>query len=370
MSSTPTITKHQHIRDTLERRIATGDFLPGDRLPTDAELVREFSASRPTVAKAVSELERAGLVRRRRGAGTFVRELANKRLMFGLLIPGLGSTEIFEPICGEMARAAHDEHHSLIWGGSTFSPSDPEAIDEGALELCERFVSQKVSGVFFAPLELTPGSAAVNRQIVETFRRARIHVVLLDRDYLPYPERSPFDLVGIDNRRAGLVITRHLLEQGCERPIFVGRPGSANTIDARIAGFAEALLMAGHAFDVERHVHRIDPTDAEALSVIMKREGPDGIVCGNDVTAAHVIQQLDALGAVVPDDVKVSGVDDVKYAELLRVPLTTMHQPCEAIGDAAFRVMLERIANPDMPVRDILLHASLVIRESSRRQTL
>jgi len=54
----------------------------------------------------------------------------------------------------------------------------------------------------------------------------------------------------------------------------------------------------------------------------------------------------------------------VKYASLLAVPLTTIHQPCAAMGAIAVSTMLERLRNPKLPARDILLDCRLVIRES------
>ena len=81
---------------------------------------------------------------------------------------------------------------------------------------------EEVSGVFFAPLELTQEKDAINRRVAEVFDRAGIPVVLLDRDLVPHPDRSRYDLVGIDNRRAGYTITSHLLRHGCQRVAFWG----------------------------------------------------------------------------------------------------------------------------------------------------
>jgi len=84
----------------------------------------------------------------------------------------------------------------------------------------DEFVAKKVSGVFFAPLELTPQKDAINRNVAEVFDKAGIPIVLLDRDLVPYPSRSPYDLLGIDNRRAGYTITAHMLRAGCRRVLF------------------------------------------------------------------------------------------------------------------------------------------------------
>lgn len=359
-----TSTKHQQIVDAVRERIRSGVLRPGDRIPSDTELVREFGVSRPTVAKALQELQTDGLVRRKVGSGTFVlRGEASEPRSFGLLISGLGKTEIFEPICAQMAAVAQSFGDSLLWGAD-IRRRDPADEPKVALDICSHFALSKVSGVFFAPIELVEGQEEVNEKIIETLTKARIPVVLLDRDYIPYPGRSRFDLVGIDNRRVGYTITHHLFQQGCKRVIFVAREHSASTIDARIAGFIEAVVKNSGAFD-SKLVHRCDPRDLGYLKKVIDRQDPDGIVCGNDVTAGQLMHSLDQLGVKVPGDVRVAGVDDVKYAELLRVPLTTVRQPCVAIGEAAFRAMLDRVDNPDWPGRDILLGCELVAREST-----
>ncbi len=359
-----TSSKRRQIVDAVRDRILSGALQPGDRMPSDAELVREFGVSRPTVAKALQELQAHGLVQRKVGSGTFVLrgEIAAPR-NFGLLIPGLGKTEIFEPICAQMAVAAQVYGHSILWGAD-LRRGDPSGEADYALDLCYHFAHSNVAGVFFAPVELIEGYEEVNEKIIATLSKDKIPVVLLDRDYVAYPGRSRFDLVGIDNRRVGYSITHHLFQRGCKRVIFVARERSASTIDARIAGFIEAVVKDSGAFD-STLVHRFDPRDLKYLKKIIGQLKPDGIVCGNDVTAGELMHSLDQLGINVPGDIRVAGVDDVKYAELLRVPLTTMRQPCVAIGEAAFRAMLDRVDNPDWPGRDILLGCDLVAREST-----
>ncbi len=70
------------------------------------------------------------------------------------------------------------------------------------------------------------------------------------------------------------------------------------------------------------------------------------------------------LGYAIPGNVRLVGIDDVEYAGLLPVPLTTLRQPTQQIGDVALGVMLERVARTDLPPRDVLLHCELVVRGS------
>ena len=96
----------------------------------------------------------------------------------------------------------------------------------------------------------------------------------------------------------------------------------------------------------------------------MAEVNPDGFVCANDITAARLMRTLEQLDIRVPQQVRIVGIDDVKYAALLGVPLTTLRQPCPELGETAVAAMLDRIAHPNMPTRDILLDCKLVIRRS------
>jgi DNA-binding LacI/PurR family transcriptional regulator len=357
---TPSLAKHEKIRQALADAIASGQYETGQRLPSESELVKTFDASRPTVTRALRELQLSGIIERRVGSGSYVKlDTAARGYTFGLVIPELGRTEIFEPICRGMAEAQHGSHHVLLWGSSL---GDAKNVEQQASNTCRQLVSQKVSGVFFAPLELTPQKDTINRTIGEIFEKAGIPIVLLDRDLVAYPERSHYDLVGIDNRRAGYAITAHLLRCGCRRIVFIGRPGSAPTVDARIAGYREAIL--GSKQDLQPYIRRIEPDDRSQVTAVLDEIRPDGFVCANDFTAAHLLKTLNEIGVMVPDTVRMAGIDDVKYASLLSVPLTTIHQPCADMGAVAIGAMLERLRNPKLPPRDILLNFHIVIRES------
>src|SRR5205823_8438380 len=94
------------------------------------------------------------------------------------------------------------------------------------------------------------------------------------------------------------------------------------------------------------------------------RKQGDAFVCANDRTAGQLMHVLQALGYRIPRDVRIVGIDDVEYASLLPVPLTTVHQPCREIGAAAMAAMLDRIDQPGMLSRDILVECRLVVRDS------
>lgn len=355
--------KHALIYEHLHSAILNGRYKAGQRIPSEVQLSRRFTTTRVTVGKALRDLEHAGFLERRAGSGSYVRlpdKLHSKLL--ALLVPNLGEGAIFEPICSAIAAAVRAHQFTVLWGQSALgNPADKGRQTE---ELCRQYIEQKVDGVFFSPIELMPGMEEVNRRITDLLDRAGTAVVLLDCDTVKYPGRSRHDLIGIDNRRVGRVLADHLLEGGCRRIEFVYRPLSAATIDARIVGCQESLRNHGIA-PQEDWIHCGEVGDVEFVRRMVGRHPPDAYICGNDFTAAHLMRNLLSLGLRVPEDVRVVGVDDLKFAGLLSVPLTTIHQPCAAIGAAAVDAMIRRIEDPTIPARDVLVDFQLVVRRSS-----
>jgi len=353
--------KHRQVRDELEREVRSGRWRPGDRLPSEVELGARFGASRITIGRAVRDLQLAGLVDRRAGSGTFVRAGPPQgALSFGLLIPDLGQTEVFEPICQGIMASPLASQHALVWGGGTAPGASRE---ERAWALCQQYVARKLSGVFFAPIEHSPAMVELNRRITRALDAAGIPVVLLDRTAVPHPHRGRHDLVGLDHRLAGFAVTEHLLGLGARRVGFVGLPDSAASVDLRQAGYREALEAAGLAADPAL-ARRLDPTDPAAVRRLLEEARPDALLAANDWTAARLLHTLLGLGCAVPGDVRLAGIDDLPYAGLLPVPLTTLRQPTAQIGAAALAAMLDRVGGAGLATRDVLLHGTLVVRRS------
>lgn len=358
--------KYTAIFDELREQLVGGKFASQSRLPSEAQIVRKYGVSRPTAARALRELQAAGFVERRAGAGTFARSVtesdAKGNALIGLLVPGMGITEIFDVICGKLVGLARTHNYSIVWSGS------PERVDasappaEQAEAFCRELLERKVLGAFFAPFGWKEGQAQINRLIAGRLRIAGIPVVLLDCDIVPFPQRSDFDLVGIDNFDAAYMLTAHLLKMGCRKLCFVASTHTAPTVEARYAGFREALLDAGVKPD-PGPCPSTDPADEAQITALLKNK-PDAFVCSNDFKAGTLMRTLETLGCHVPNNVRIVGFDDVKYATLLRVPLTTMHQPCHDIAAIAWQTMQSRLANPMLPPCTISLAANLVVRQS------
>lgn len=365
--------KHKRIYQDMLDRITGGELSAGGRLPTERELVELYQVSRPTVSKALARLQQEGIITRRAGSGSYVCPItANGHgddgeapvavtRFFGLLIPKLGVTEIFEPICGRIAQLSRVHNFNLLWGDS--ATHSLETIAEDLEQGCLRYIEQGVDGLFFVPLELVPRWEDTNRRIVRHLKAAGIPVVMLDADYVPYPQRSDLDLVGIDNTRTGYRAARHYLEQGAQRIDFVYRPFSAHTVQARLNGcrlaLAEQQILMSSTW-----IHCGDPDDP-AFTRHVLASGAHNIVCANDSTAISLMRGIEDLHKSVPGDVRLIGFDNIKYSEYARIPLTTFQQPCYELGEIAVEQMLIRLQNREHAPSSRCAEPEFLVRSSS-----
>jgi LacI family transcriptional regulator len=319
-----------------------------------------FSVGRKTIIKVYDELERRGLIVRRRGAGTALTCKADRDFgRIGLIIHGSNYCELFAPIARRMSHLCQKNGLALLFvdlSGDAVS----RRVDKIAQTAAD-FVKTGVNGVIFQPVELVKNAEAINRKILATFDEAGVPVVLLDSDIVRSPERSRYDLAAVNHVEAGRRIGAHLVECGAKRIAFLMEREHAPCVQDRYLGVrigAEGRMAKGAAVYAR-------PDNAGAIRRAVKSLKIDAFACYNDREARLLITTLAQLGYAVPKDMKVAGFDDVNYATISSPALTTAHQPCNELADLAFEMLMARIDKPDAPPRQTFLDAPLVVRESA-----
>lgn len=362
--------KYAAIFRELQQQILTGKYSPGERIPSEAALVNRYKVSRPTVSRALRELELLGLVERKAGSGSFVRNKLQPDgepatiPKLGVLIPWLDEIVVFETITSHLASLALNHSYPLIWGGQHGSaPRAGNPEPEATLQLCRQLIERRVTGVFFAPFEWLENREEINQRIINELTRSGATVVLLDRDICNFPFRSNLDLIGMDNFAAGYMMAEHLIKLGCRRICFFALPLSASAVEARVAGVRDALLKYG-IYPEADWILAGDPEDPAIADALMRDNRWDACICSNDRKAAQILQNLIRKGVRIPHDIRLAGFDNVSYATLVGVPLTTIHQPCDEIATLAFEAMLRRMNNPLTPACSFIATPRLVVRES------
>lgn len=351
--------RSQILRD-LKSEIFAGRYVPTAAFPSEIALSRRYKVSRGTIAFVVEELEREGLVRRRRGSGTFVTWLSSSRKI-GVIVPGIAYSEFFPPIVSEITRLAQERGYTVFLGDMDSSSARERAVR--ARHFAMKLVAEKVGGVIYHPLEFLANAERINRDIVSIFDKADIPVVLLDNDMTMPPGRSKYDVVGINDHDAGFRLANHLIEQGARNIHFLMRPYWAVGCHNRLYGMVTAVTSCSKRCSYG--VLTAEPDDVMAVRRYVRRCRPDAFICGNDMSAARLKQTLEELGYAVPRDLMLAGFDDVQIASLLSPPLTTIRNPCQEIGRKAFETLVFRMEQPDAPQEEVLLPAPLIVRGST-----
>jgi len=355
---------YKAIYNTLKNQILQDAFPPGSMLPTEQTLARQYSVSRPTIAKVYNQLQAEGFIKKTKGLGTVViYQCSNTTYTFGLLLPGAGESEIFSIINDQLLKQSEIGRFNCLWEGATASSAE---IRKTLIETCcESYINKKVDGIFFSPLERVQDASKLNLKICHAIREANIPLVLIDRDILTFPERSEFDLVCLDNFNAGCVMAKYLLDQGCETVHFFYRPDSAASVNLRLSGVRDTVLKYRYIFN-ENNVFCGNPDDLKLVKQMEIVSGKTGIICANDSTAAVLMSSLDALGIRISSDVLICGYDDMKYSKHLKHSLTSYRQPCEEIANISIELLMRRLKDNNRIPVTVNLTGEIVIRESGR----
>ncbi len=171
--------------------------------------------------------------------------------------------------------------------------------------------------------------------------------------------------VGGDNVGGGLQATRHLLQQGRKRIVFLG-DAQLPEVQLRRQGYVQALLEAGLSADLrlELRVPFEIIAAREALDrLCASRTRFDAVVACSDLLALQAVQAVRASGREVPRDVAVVGYDDMPLATYSDPPLTTVHQPVALAGAELVDALLTLLRGEPAAPRTLPVH--LVVRDSA-----
>lgn len=234
-------TKYGALLDTLKNEILSGKYRSNFPFPSVRALISRFKLSDRTVRHALDELYAQGLISRKQGRGTFITGRSVSRKI-GLIIPGVAYSEFFPPIVSQISKMAQDAGYTLLF--ADVMSSNPEARARKAKNFAAVLVKERVAGVIYQPLEFLANADQLNHEIVSIFERAGIPVVLLDYDIVSPPERSRYDIVGINNPDAGYRIASHLIACGARKIHFLMRPNWAPSVCNRLRGVVTAISAA------------------------------------------------------------------------------------------------------------------------------
>lgn len=175
--------------------------------------------------------------------------------------------------------------------------------------------------------------------------------------------------VGSTDERGITDAVTHLRELGRRRIAMLAGPQHITCHRERLTAYRAAVSAAkGHTKVDLSHIADDDSYDAgerAADALLGRRLKFDGLVVGNDAMALGVMRRLQQAGVQIPDDVAITGFDDVAAARYSDPPLTTIYNPLYEMGGTAVRLLLGACAGETLPLAPVLLPTHLIVRGST-----
>lgn len=283
--------------------------------------------------------------------------------IIGLIVPSVAN-----PFFGIFAR--YVEEVALMRGYQVLlgnSDRDPEREHRYADELW----GYGVRGILF-------GSSLADFTHLETVIKKGMHVVAFDRP-TQQNDRFVIDSVGVDNVQVMRLMTKHLLALGHRRIGFISGPIKTVSRLARLEGYRTSLEEAGVDFDQQLVWEGVANNYGDVTMVELGRQGahdlltseerPTAIIAINDMYAFGVYAGVRDLGLKIPEDVSVTGVDNLTLAEVVEPQLTTIEQPVREIARLAVERLLSRLeeTGAELPEHQTL-PPKLIVRGSTARK--
>jgi LacI family transcriptional regulator len=275
--------------------------------------------------------------------------------LMGLVVPDLVHS-FFAQLAKELSRVLRKNGYGLIISSSD---EDPDLENEEIAHMLARNVDV-----------LLVASAHPDAFLFRQLAEQRKSFVLIDRHF----DDLKANFIGTDDRRAGMIATEHLIENGCRRIAHIAGQGISSAKE-RAEGYRTALTKHGlpapdnYVSSQARGDESGNAAGYDAMKALLKvTPPPDGVFCHNDPMACGAMQAILEAGLRVPQDIAIVGCGNVQYAPMLRVPLTSIDQDSATLAERAAKLALHLSGKGDTSrPKTILTEPKLVVRESSRR---
>ncbi|MET3918290.1 LacI family transcriptional regulator [Variovorax sp. OAS795] len=328
-------------RPTLEdvARLADVSLGSASRALSDPGLVKP-----KTLQRVMQAVEQLGYVRN--GAA---RALASRRTFsVGAVYPTLHNP------------AFADSIHALqqtLWGfGYQLVVASHEYVEEREYEVVRSIVERGVDGLILVGVEH-------DQQVIDLVRHRKLPLVLT----WSIDQPSYGHTVGFSNQRAAYDLTRAVLAKGHKDiAVVCGSRQHNERARQRVGGTAQAMADHGLALREDRIIEQ--PLSVEGGKIAMRRilamdPRPTAVMCNTDTLAIGALHECRVHGVAVPDEMSVTGYDDIVLASLTVPPLATVHIPTAQIGTYSARRLVGLIEDRDLGETPALGH-EVVLRES------
>ena len=267
----------------------------------------------------------------------------------GVVIPNL-SNPFFNPVLRGIDDKLREQGYNLMICNSN---GDYRREEEAVVTL----IQKRVDGVSLTPVGKRSLDISYLQKMSVPFVLMMSHFKVTDTDY-----------VGFDDKMGAFLATQHLMEKGHRRILYIGGPPYFSLARDRLFGHKKALATYGIRID-RKLLRTASPKLEEGFRIVRKilSEGLDfsAIAAFNDYLALGAVKAIFEHGLKVPEDIAIVGYDDIEFASLSIVPLTTIQLPKYLLGSKTAQLLLAKMRTKGTKPKKVLLKPQLKVRSST-----
>ena len=327
---------------------------------TIKDIAREVGVSPSTVSRAlsdsplISEKTKQNVKEVAQRLGYERNELARGLVKGSSGAVGLVVADITNPFFSDIAQGVGEVAHRFGYGVMLCDTAGKANRESDYIRLLRR---KRVDGLILT-------SATINDPYLKDLAKTRTPFILVSR--LCRSVDAPY--VVVDDRVGARLAVEHLINLGHQYIGFIGGPANVQSSRDRMATYREVLQEHGLA-EKEEWMGFSDFTQAAGRKagrqMLSLPERPSAIFAANDMIALGVLEVAEEMGFLIPDDLSLVGYNDISYASLPRVQLTTVAQPTQEMGQIASEWLLSTIEEHKRHPLHCVLNPHLVVRRST-----
>ncbi|WP_171102118.1 LacI family DNA-binding transcriptional regulator [Ruegeria sp. HKCCD7255] len=307
--------------------------------PTLGDVAKKAGVSTATVSRCLNDPKRVVEATRERVMSAvealgytpnFAAQVmaAKRSLTIGAIIPTMENA-IFARGLQAFQEELHNRGYTLLVSSSAYDPK----IEK---EQIRTLVARGADGILLIGHERDPA-------IHDYLARQNVPALVA----WSYRSDAPLPSIGFDNRAAMFDLTCKVLDHGHKSIAMISGISSGNDrARERIEGFQAAATANGldpQALPIIESSYDIESGAAAFSKLITSTPRPSAVLCGNDVLAAGAIKRATEMGLHVPNDVSITGFDDIELARVVSPALTTVHVPHRKMGRRAADMLIAMV---------------------------
>ena len=356
MNKRSPIPLYYQLKELLKEQIEKGEIKSGDKLPSEAEMIRKYKIGRLTIREALAQLVNEGYLEKQQGKGTFCRGIPQQEGRSIHVLLNTSDTYFIPYYIRGINEVLSANHANFIFYDTR------DNADEIA-QILETLLQKETAGIIIQASEDTGRVPLRMGEALGEFKARGIPYIFLDHRY----DALDASHVSVDYVKGGFIGAEHLIRLGHKKICGIFIRGNKESRD-RKKGFLQACLQYGlNPADVRMLYMQRDESrfESELLSALGGRDGATALVCFNDSVAIKCMGIARRNGFRIPEDISITGFDDTFLAETAEIPLTSISHPKDALAGMAAEKLLGAIRGvQDWPFGHVF-EPGLTIRKST-----